>query len=234
MLITRFGRSFSVGALCALGFVAVGCASAGPVMIDGHPVARLTHQFSGQPFTVKHDNAHPQPGDPSGGVSGDGGSIRGRICGMFYDADVKHEGDHVQLVGSLDNRYALAIGVRGTHDALHFTGNLGGLGVEFTADPQRIEGHVGLRVILVQRVGDEYRGLLRIPGLLGNGTLGIVVHGASSLWTMPPADIAAVLPALFTCNGFHRLHIVSAISVGFGGQFTDAPPDSSSVSSGGR
>ena len=73
-----------------------------------------------------------------------------------------------------------------------------------------------------------------MPGLLGNGTLRFAVTGATSLWSMPPADIAAVLPALFTCNGFHRAHIVSAIQVGFGGQFTDAPPDSSSVFSNGR
>ncbi len=215
--------------ILALGVVAVGCAGPGPVVIDGHSMPRATYQFSGQPFTVKHEDAHPRPGDPSSGLRSAGGSIRGRVCGMFLDSEVDHKGDHVQVVGSLDNRYPMAIDVRGAQNALHFTGNLSGLAVDFIANAQKIEGHVGLRVFSVERTGDDYNGLFRLPTVVNKGIFTIAVHGANALWSMPASDLAAVLPALFTCDGLRRMHMVSGIEFGFGGTFADAPPESSSV-----
>jgi hypothetical protein len=214
--------------------VAVGCAGPRTVMIDGREVQRPAYQFSGQPFTVKHESAYPQAGDPSSGLRAGGGSIRGRVCGMNLDLDVDHKGDHVQLVGSIDNRAPFAVDVRGGSSALHFTGNLSGLGVDFVADESKIEGHVGLRVFSLDRENDGYQGFMHVPGLLGDGRMGIMIRGAAALWKMPAADIGAVLPALITCDGFRRKRIVSAVQVGIGGTLTDAPPESSSVFSGGR
>jgi hypothetical protein len=213
----------------ALATVAVGCAGAGPVIIDGQSVPRPTYQFSGRPFTVKHEGAYPRPSEPSSGLRAAGGSIRGRVCGMFVDADADHKGDHVQLVGSLDNKYPLAIDVRGSANSMHFTGNLYGLAVDFIANPQKVEGHVGLRVFSVERTGDDYVGLMRLPTLVNKGIFNVTVHGATALWSIPAADLGVVLPALMTCDGLRRQHQVSGIEVGFGGDFADAPPESSSV-----
>src|SRR5262249_29632137 len=119
----------------------------------------------------------------------------------------------------------------------HFTGNLSGLGVDFTLEPAQMLGHVGTRVFAMETAGDQYQGHMRIPGLLGTDTtqaaIGVVVTGKEALWTMTPADQAAVLPALMTCTGLQS-KIVSGLVVGFGGTATDRPPESSALYTKGR
>ena len=74
---------------------------------------------------------------------------------------------------------------------------------------------------------------MRIPGLLDvNG--GKQRHrrdhrrAATALWSMPPADQAAVLPALFTLR-LAQFRVLDALEVGFGGAATDRPPETSAV-----
>ena len=223
------------GAALAL-VVAAGCATVPKTaIVDGKEVPRLTLAFTGQPYEVKHEGAHPQPGSPSGGLRSAGGSIHGRICGMFIDFDVTHKGDHVQLVGSIDNRMPAAIDVsEEAGGQRHFTGNLGGLGVDFIANKSTMQGHVGIRVFAVELIPEAngYGGYMRIPGLLDvNGSkqrLAVQLRGAPALWQMPPADQAAILPAILTCGGA-QFTMVSAIDVGFGGAATDLPPETSAV-----
>lgn len=221
--------------LCAL---AAGCASTPKTaIVDGREVPRLTLELDGQPYTVKHEGAHPQPGGPSSGLRDAGGSIRGRVCGMLVDFDVAHKGDHVQVVGSIDNRMPAAIDVREEGGVRHFTGNLSGLGVDFTLDAQQMMGHVGTRVFAMETRGDAYQGHMRIPGLIGDNTtqaaIGVAVTGKEALWQMPPADQAALLPAIMTCGGLQTT-IVDGLVVGFGGQGTDRPPETSAVYTKGR
>jgi hypothetical protein len=221
-----------------LGFVVAaalaGCATPKTALIDGQQVPRLTLELNGQPYTVKHEGAHPRPRSPSGGLSDAGGSIRGRVCGMYVDFDVTHKGDHVQLVGSLDNRIPAAIDVSGDDDVRHFSGNLGGLGVDFELARAQLQGHVGLRVFALEAGDDQYQGHWRIPGLIGEGTtsavLPIVITGKEALWEMPPADQAALLPALLTCNpGGGQFRMIEGLVLGFGGAAADRPPESSAV-----
>ena len=213
---------------------AAGCASAPKTaIVDGREVPRLTLQFTGQPYEIKHDGAHPRPGGASSGLNDNGGVIHGRICGMFIDFDVAHKGDHVQLVGSIDNRMPAAIDVSESADGTrHFSGNLGGLGIDFVASPQMMQGHVGIRVFALDGVPDLYRGYMRIPGTLdvtGSKQRGsVVLYGLAALWRMPPADQAAVLPAIMTCSGI-QFGFGDALRVGFGGPATDRPPESSAV-----
>jgi hypothetical protein len=212
---------------------AAGCAlTPKTAIVDGREVPRLTLEYGGQPYSIKHEGAHPKPGSPSGGLRDNGGSIRGRVCGMLVDFDVTHKGDHVQLVGSIDNSHPAAIDVSEENGGRHFTGNLSGLGIDFVANATGMEGHVGIRVFALEAVGEGYGGFMRIPGLLDvNGAkqrLGVAVHGRDALWAMAPADQAAVLPALLTCGGA-QFRIMSAVEVGFGGQATDLPPETSAV-----
>ena len=210
-----------------------GCASVPKTaVVDGKEVPRLTLEYNGNPFSIKHEGAHPRPGGASSGLSDNGGLIHGRVCGMFIEFDVTHKGDHVQLVGSIDNRMPTAIDVAEQNGQRHFTGNLGPLGVDFVAAPGGMQGHVGIRVFAIERAEDEYRGFMRIPGTLdingGKQRLGITITGAQALWSMPPADEAAVLPAIFSC-GSTQMSVIDALEVGFGGTATDRPPETSAV-----
>jgi hypothetical protein len=217
----------------ALVLLAAGCAATPKTaIVDGREVPRLSLEFDGDAYTVRHEGAHPRPGGPSSGLRDRGGSIRGRVCGMFADFEVTHKGDHVQVVGSLDDKFPAAIDVSEVNGTRHFTGNLGGLAVDFTLVPTLIEGHVGIRVFSVEAEGDVYRGYARIPGMLdvngGKQRIDALVRGRAALWAMPPADQAAVLPAIFTC-GSMQFRVIDAIDVGFGGPATDRPPETSAV-----
>ena len=210
-----------------------GCATAPKTaIVDGKEVPRLTLSFTGQPYEIKHEGAHPQPGAPSGGLTRAGGSIHGRICGMFVDFDVTHKGDHVQLVGSIDNHMPAAIDVREENGMRHFTGNLGGLGVDFIAGPRLMQGHVGIRVFALDAGPDVYHGYMRMPGTLDvdgrKQRSASSCAGRSALWPMPPADQAAILPAIMTCSGM-QFSVGDALHVGFGGPATDRPPETSAV-----
>jgi hypothetical protein len=206
-------------------------------VVDGREVPRLTLELSGQPYSMRHEGAHPRPGGPSGGLNSPGGSIRGRICGMMVDFDVTHKGDHVQLVGSIDNHIPAAIDVKDEPTARHFTGNLGGLGVDFLLVPTALQGHVGTRVFAFEPVGDVFRGFMRIPGLLdingSKGRLMATVRGIAAIQAMPAADQAAIVPALLTCGGIQS-RVVSNFEVGVGGAATDLPPETSAVYTRGR
>lgn len=217
----------------AFALLLAGCATVPKTaIVDGKEVPRLTLEFDGQPFTVKHEGAHPRPGGPSSGLKDAGGSIRGRVCGLLVDFDVTHKGDHVQLVGSIDNQMPAAIDVSEQGGVRHFTGNLGGLGVDFTLAPDAMQGHVGIRVFALEPAGGNYHGYMRVPGTLdvngGKQRVGVLVRGREALWAMPAADQAAVLPALMTCGGM-QFTMGDALVVGVGGQATDRPPETSAV-----
>jgi hypothetical protein len=211
--------------------LAVGCAGVPKTaIVDGKEVPRLTQEFHGQPFTIKHEGAHPQPGGPSSGLRDAGGAIRGRVCGMLFDLDVMHKGDHVQVVGSVDNHMPMAIDLSEANGVRHFTGNLGTAGVDFTVEPGLMQGHVGIRVFSMEAAGDGFEGHMRIPGLLGDGAIGIMIHGRDALFAMTPAAQAAVLPAMITCNpGGGQFTMMEGLVIGFGGEATDRPPETSSV-----
>ena len=210
-----------------------GCAAPKTAVVDGKTVPRLQLEFTGNSYSIRHDGAHPRPGGPSSGLKDVGGGIRGRVCGMLVDLDVTHKGDHVQVVGSIDNQYPASIDVSEDRGVRHFTGTLGGLAVDFLAGPAIMEGHVGIRVFSIEGGADNaYHGFMRIPGLLdingGKQRLGLTVTGLKELWAMPPADQAAVLPAIFTC-GSTQFRVVDSLEVGFGGPATDRPPETSAV-----
>ena len=218
---------------CLVALLAAGCAGVPKTaIVDGQEVPRPTLEFGGQPYSVRHEGAHPRPGGASSGLSDNGGAIRGRVCGMLIDFDVTHKGDHVQLVGSIDNHIPAAIDVSDQGGARRFTGNLGPLAVDFTLAPSEIQGHVGIRVFILEPNGDGYHGYMRIPGTLdvngGKQRAGVLVRGRDALFAMPAADQAAVLPAMMTCGGT-QYSVVDALQVGFGGQVTDRPPETSAV-----
>jgi hypothetical protein len=211
-----------------------GCATVPKTaVVDGKVVPRLTLDFTGQPYQVEHDGAHPAPGKPSGGLRDAGGRIHGNVCGMFVDYEVTHKGDHVQLVGSIDNVTDAAIDVADERGMRHFTGHLGALAVDFIAGTGGMQGHVGIRVFAVEATHDgDYAGDMRIPGMYdpggGKQSVKLTLHGREALWAMPAADQAAVLPAILTCGNTQN-RMVSDVTVGFGGAPTNAASETSAV-----
>jgi hypothetical protein len=96
-----------------------------------------------------------------------------------------------------------------------------------------MSGHVGIRVFAMENGGGIWHGHMRIPGLLGDGVLGIVLNGKAALDALPAADQAALLPAMITCNpGGGQFTMMEGLVVGFGGEATDRPPETSAVYTG--
>jgi hypothetical protein len=203
----------------------------GTAVIDGRTVPRLELEYVGQPFAVRHVNAHPRPGGASSGLSDDGGRIIGSVCGLDVNFDVRHEGDHVRLTGFLDDAsFDSTITVRDEHNLRRLiTGNFSQRGgsIELDLRKNHLTGRVGYRSFTLVRQGDRYVGSVKV----GNKTTALAeVDGAAELWTLPPATQGVVLPSLLTCFGgeledFGR----GALIVGFGGRQTFEPKYVSAV-----
>jgi hypothetical protein len=217
---------------------AAGCAAIPrTAIVDGREVQRPTLQFGGQPYTLVHQGAHPKPGSPSSGLRDAGGRIRGRICGITADYDVKHSGDRVVVDGVVyDDKLGSKIEVREESRGLHFSGTLGSNIIDLQLDRGRLTGSVGRRVYSLERVEDRLEGWLRVPGMVWGPSIPVMVQsdrkilvpvrvrGVAALWEMPAAVQAVVLPNLLTCINLadNQLH---PIDVGFGGTPADVTGD---------
>ena len=132
-----------------------GCAAPKTAIVDGKKVPRLTLEFTGNPYSIKHDGAHPRPGGPSSGLRDAGGGIRGRVCGMLVDFDVTHKGDHVQLVGSIDNQWRRrSTSASRTACAISPATSVGSPSTS-SPGPAIMEGHVGIRVFAIEGGADN-------------------------------------------------------------------------------
>jgi hypothetical protein len=221
-------RKAGLGWLMA-GSLLAGCAGVPTTaVVDGKVVSRATIVVEGDPYTLKHEGAHPRPGGPSDGLRDAGGAIRGRVCGLFVDFDVQHRGDHVQLVGSLDGSHPAAIRLSEQGGVRHFSGNLGDLSVDFTIDGNGLSGNVGLRQLMLAAEGDRYNGTMHTPNTV-HGDVPVVVAGRAELARMPAADQAALLPALLTCESASQHGNIAALELVVGGQAHERANESSTV-----
>lgn len=206
-----------------------GCASLPTTaVVNGVEVPRLTQEYQGQPYVVRHTAAHPQPGGPSGGLVDNGGKISGQICGMDVDYQVHHKGDHILLVGFLDQTKPTQIQIRDQAGERVITGNLENAAVNLHLRSNSLEGTSGFRAFKMVQDGDRLVGKMRS---LNTDDLGdVTVNGRDELWALPPAAQAAVLPAMLACfvakiGNFGR----SPLVVGFGGKGGAQPRESSSL-----
>lgn len=222
-------RVFALVIGCALALGA-GCATTPPTaVVNGQTVPRLSQEYVGQYYGVRHSLAHPNPGGPSGGLNDAGGKISGQVCGMDIDYDVTHRGDHVQLVGILDGgRFNSQIQVRDVDGVRRITGNVGSSAVDLHLLSGALVGTSGYRQYRVQQVGDRMIGKMRAVNT--DFLSDVTINGRDALWQMTPAAQGAVVPSLLTCfiakiGMFGR----SPLTVGFGGQAGAQPRDSSSL-----
>lgn len=216
-------------ALCALAALA-GCAPT-TAIVDGHRVPRLDLAFTGDPYSVTHRRAHPRPRGPSSGLTGDGGTIAGEVCGMQIDYGVEHRRDHVQLTGFIDGGHPTELVVRDANGARRITGNLGDLGVDLSLTGDHLEGHAGLRVVSLSLESGALVGFLRqpnpaAPGGDKEGVIPAKLDGRDALWGMPPADQAALVPLLLACRAHQAGAPLGDFHAAFGGPPRRVPPGS--------
>ena len=155
-------------------------------------MARPTLDFTGQPYQIKHEGAHPRPGNPSSGLRDGGGRIHGNVCGMFVDFDVSHKGDHVQLVGSIDNQLAAAIECGDERSMRRSPGTWPAWRSTSSPASGACRDTSASASSCSMSSGADYRGDMRIPGMYdaggGKQSIDVVIHGHDALWAMPAAD----------------------------------------------
>ena len=62
----------------------------------------------------------------------------------------------------------------------------------------------------------------------GEQSIRVIIHGRESLWAMPAADQAAVLPTIMTC-GDTQFRMLDDFEVGFGGPAKARPEGTSAI-----
>lgn len=225
------GLAAALGVVAVLGVavLATGCAGASAVTIDGVAVPRIQHRFTGAYYEIEHQRAHPRPQGPSSGVTGEGGSLGGTLCGMQIDFGVDHQGDHLLLNGFLDGTVVAYLEVRQLDEVRRITGSFGKLGVDLEVGPGRIAGHVGLRAIVATSDGDSFVGFVKQTGW--TGPYPVVLDGRDALWAMPAAGQALVAAGVLTCYlaASDKYGAARGLHLRFGGPAESVPPFTSTV-----
>lgn len=173
--------------------------TAGPVVINGVPTPRTTMEFVGNPYSIRHTAAHPRPGSPSGGVTGDGGTITGTVCGADIQYHVSHNGDHVRVNGFVNMDWSMTLEIREEPSgARHILGGLSNFPVDVTLAEGTLSGTVGQCQYELHpdaQAGDTYSQRLRIKGY----NVSMRIKGRETLAQLPAADQAALAPLMLYC-----------------------------------
>lgn len=195
----------------------------GPVLINGTPTARVNVEYGGQPYALRHLNAHPQPGGPSSGVKEQGGRITGMVCGSDVDVTVKHVGDHVELYGVVENQHMTTLQVAETEGFHTITGSIAFREVKLQLFGDRLRGFIGRCPVDMKQEGDAL-----VENLVSSGQpMRLQLNGLSSLWKLPAAPQAIILPMVVSClieKTFENLGR-NPPALGFGGQVSAQPPN---------
>lgn len=207
----------SLGSLGLLGF----CACLGPVMINGKPTPRLNLEYQGQPYALRHLNAHPQPGGASSGVKEQGGRITGVICGSDVDLNVTHAGDHVELYGVVENQHQATLQIAQTQGFHTITGSIAFREVRLELYGDRLRGFIGRCPVEMVQEGDAL-----VDTVVSNGQpMRRQLTGLDTLWKLPAAPQALILPMVVSClveKTFENLGRDTP-PLGFGGAMSSQP-----------
>ena len=190
------------GWVAGLALAAAGCAGVPKTaMVDGREVPRLTVQLSGNPYQLKHEGAHPRPGGPSSGLRDAGGSIRGRVCGMFVDLEAQQRA--ITSRSSARSTTAIRCRSASTRRAACATTTATSATSASTsrATPRASAAPSGGARSCSISTGDVYKGFLKTPKARGAHLEPMeVVAGKPALDQLPAVDEAVILPAILTCQ----------------------------------
>ena len=200
---------------------AVGCAPRSAV-INGQTVARPTLAYTDHYYyAVTHYRAYPEARGPSSGLYTYGGRIAGFACGADFTYETDYRGRELQLLGYvqavnpaaalLRTHQPAHMQVRDAEGRRHFQGSvgddMGGLFIphdraskviDFEIDSGGLKGQIGSRLFDLAAAGDDVlAGTVKIST---GEVLPFELRGLSSVWAMPAADQAAILPFMLTCS----------------------------------
>ncbi|MDB4966648.1 MAG: hypothetical protein JWN44_2337 [Myxococcales bacterium] len=210
-------RAVTIAAL----FTVVGCAPSSAV-INGQSVGRPTLAYTDHYYyAVTHYRAYPESRGASSGLHSYGGRIAGFACGADFNYETDYRGRSIQLLGNVQAVTQSAallrvqqpahMEVRDMGGRRHFRGSvgddIGGLFIphdrsskviDFAFDSSGLQGQIGSRMFNLAAVSDDtMSGTVRIST---GQVLPFELRGVSSVWSMPAADQAAILPFMMTCS----------------------------------
>jgi hypothetical protein len=206
-----------------------------PYVVNGKVVPRVNLGYTDKNyFAVQHKNAPPEQRGPSSGLRTYGGALAGRICGVDVVYEAYHRGRYLDVLGfvapadqidssdkpkeliayiRVRDRWSLDGGMR------DFTGAVGRSTegsdsitnrspvVDFTVSQTILRGRIGIRLYNLRAKGDTYEGLVVLSGK----AYPFQLKGRGRLWSMSPADQAAILPLMMSCTHTERSDITTPI-----------------------
>jgi hypothetical protein len=188
--------------------LAVALAAAAGCATTSQPAARYT----GYPYDIKDD----------------GSRISGQVCGMNVDYGVSRHGDVTRVDGfgsiasggsEVETQRTHFFEVRDKPGARYLTGSLGGgptsSQIDLVMTSDLLRGQVGVRDVELHAVGDELQGHFTIRNMTGTALMRI--EGRDTLWKLPPAELAALLPGMLNCSAHGRAIVQGPVTVRFGG-----------------
>jgi hypothetical protein len=171
----------------------------GPVIIDGVATPRVTNEYVGRPYSIRHSSAYPKLVDPSGGLSTPGGTIAGTVCGADLGYQVTHNGDHVRVSGFIDNYISVNLQIREANHIRRITGGLGNFSVDVILAEEGVVGAVG-RCTYHMRSAADGAGTLSERIRVRGYDVTIRFAGYPEFLRLPAADQAALLPLVLRCS----------------------------------
>ena len=216
----------SVSALVGLTGICSCAKTLEPVIVDGVKTPRTTNEYVGQPYSIRHYDAYPKSGDPSGGLSAAGGSIAGTVCGADIQYQVTHKGDHVHVSGFINNQYSVNLLVREANHVRRITGGIGHFSVDMSYGEEGVAGAVGACTYHMsgkQESGGTLSEQFRAQGY----DVTLRIAGYAELLQLPAADQAALLPLVLRCSTAKMFENFGhdPPTLAFGGQLGAQPPN---------
>lgn len=196
-----------------------------PVVINGVQVPRLTLEYKGRPYSIRHSGAYPRPGNPSDGTRAEGGTIAGTVCGADIHFQVTHNGDHVRVSGFINNEQSATLEIREANNIRRIQGGLGNFIVDVIISEDIIAGKVGrcgYELHPREEVPDTFAQTVRTQGF----NITMRLSGREALRQLPAADQAALVPLMLYCETAKVFENFGhdPPELGFGGEEGAQPP----------
>jgi hypothetical protein len=202
--------------------IVLGACAPTTAVVNGQRVQRPTLAYTdGYYYAVTHYGAYPEARGPSSGLHSYAGRLAGFACGASFNYESDFRGNWLSLAG-----YAQAsdpattpvriqipahVEVRDYDGHRHIQGSIGddmatvliahdrsSRVIDFTIGADGLHGQIGSREFDLARVDAEtMTGTVRIST---GDVLPFEMRGISSMWSMPAADQAAILPFMMTCS----------------------------------
>jgi len=201
--------------------LAVGC-SPTTAVVNGKSVARPTLGYTdGYYYAVRHFRAYPEHRGASTGLRSYGGRLAGFACGADFTYESDYSGRVVRLTGFVQPTLPTAgynrvqepahIEVRDTDGRRHIYGSVGddtalnfiphdgwSRSIDFTIGADGLHGQVASRAYDLQQVdADTMSGTVRVAN---DEIVPFELRGLSAVWSMEPADQAAIMPFMLSCS----------------------------------